>query len=79
MFNYPRQKVHSFEKYPNEELQFAIQERRGKPFADIRVFLIDSDGSKLSTNQGLFMPVEKLRDLKEGVERLIQAVESKSI
>jgi|GEM_PF-5242621 len=77
MFNYPRQKVFSFEKFPNEELQFAIQERRGKKLVEMRVFYIQEDGSKVSSNQGLFMPVEKLEDLKEGVDRLIQAVQSK--
>ena len=77
MFNYPRQKVFSFEKFPNEELQFAIQERRGKTFIEMRVFYIQEDGSKVSTNQGLFMSVDKLEDLKEGVNRLIQAVQAK--
>ena len=77
MFNYPRQKVFSFEKFPNEELQFAIQERRGKRFVEMRVFYVQEDGSKVSTTQGLFMSVDKLEDLKEGVDRLIQAVQSK--
>ncbi len=77
MFNYPRQKVFSFEKFPNEELQFAIQERRGKRFVEMRVFYVQEDGSKVSTTQGLFMSVDKLQDLKEGVDRLIQAVQSK--
>ena len=77
MFNYPRQKVFSFEKFPNEELQFAVQERRGKTFVEMRVFYVQEDGSKVSTSQALFMTVDKLPDLKEGVDRLIQAVESK--
>lgn len=80
MFNYyPKEKVFSFEKSPHEELQFAVSERKGKSFVDIRVYHIQEDGSKIGTHKGVFLPVEKLTDLKAGVERLIEATHPKAL
>ncbi len=74
MFNYyPKDKVYSFEKSPNEELQFAVSERKGKSFVDIRVYHIQEDGSKIGTHKGIFLGVEKLTDFKVGIEKLIEA------
>ena len=74
MFNYyPKNKVYGFEKSPNEELQFALSERKGKAYVDICVYHIQEDGSKIGTHKGVFIPVEKLPELRQGVDRLIQA------
>lgn len=74
MFNYyPKEKVFSLEKSPHEELQFALSERKGKTFIDIRVYHIQEDGSKIGTHKGIFLSLDKLPELKEGVDRLIEA------
>jgi len=78
MFNYyPKDKVYSFQKSLQEELQFAVSDRRGKTFVDIRAYHIQEDGSKIGTHKGIFIPADKLTDFKEGVEKLIDAVGSK--
>ncbi|MBI4970244.1 MAG: hypothetical protein HZC17_00170 [Candidatus Omnitrophica bacterium] len=74
MFNiYPKERVFGFEKSKSEELQFALSDRKGKMFVDIRVYYLDGDGSKIPTHKGVFVEIEKLPLLKEGIERLIEA------
>lgn len=74
MFNYyPKEKVYSFQKSPREEVQFALSERNGKTYVDIRAYHIQEDGSKIGTHKGLFIAMEKLPELKAGVDRLIEA------
>ena len=73
MFNYyPKDKVYSFQKSQQEELQFAVCDRKGKTFVDIRSYHIQEDGSKIGTHKGIFIPVERLPELKEGVDHLIE-------
>jgi hypothetical protein len=79
MFNYyPKDKVFSFEKSAKEEVQFAVSDRKGKPYVDMRVYHIQEDGSKIGTHKGIFVPAEKLADFKEGIERLIEATRPKA-
>ncbi len=74
MFNiYSKEKVFGFEKSKHEELRFALTERKGKTFVDIRVYQLDDDGTKIATHKGLFLEIEKLPQVKEGIERLIEA------
>lgn len=74
MFNiYPKERVFGFEKSKYEVLQFALSERKGKTFVDIRVYQLDGDGSKVATHKGIFLEVEKLPQIREGIERLIEA------
>ena len=78
MFNYyPRRKVFSLMKTPQEEIQFSVGERNGKPFVDVRSFQIQEDGSKVWTHKGIYLFLDKLPEFKEGVERLIEASQSK--
>jgi len=69
---YDKKKVHSFEKSKFEELQFAVKDYKGKPYADIQVYHVHEDGSKEATGKGLFIAVSKLHDFKQGIERLIE-------
>ena len=75
----PRKRIFGFQKSQDEEVNFMIGMRDGKPFVDIRIFHIQEDGFKLWTNKGMFLDAERLPDLKEGVDRLMQAVQSKKI
>ena len=78
MFNYyQKDKVFSFEKSPNEDVYFSLSERRGKTFADIRVYRKEDDGSKFETHKGIFLAFEKLVAMKEGIEKLIEAGQGK--
>lgn len=75
MFNYyPKEKVFSFQKSPNEDVWFALAERKGKLYLDLRVYHTQEDGSKIQTHKGIFLPVEKLEELKHGVDLTIDAV-----
>lgn len=79
MFNYyPRQKVFCFQKSPHEEVQFSVGERNGNLFADIRIFHVQEDGSRVWTQKGIYLFREKLPALKEGLERLLEAVQAKA-
>lgn len=74
MFNYyPKEKVYSFQKSHEEELQFAVSDRRGKTFVDIRAYHVQEDGSKIGTHKGIFIPADKLAEFKKGVDCLIEA------
>jgi len=75
---YPKDKVFSMEKSPKEELQFAICERKGGKFADVRVYFIQEDGSKVPTHKGLFINVELLPEVKKGLDRVIEAAHPKA-
>ena len=78
MFSYyPKEKVFSFEKSANEEVQGAISERKGKVFLDLRVYHIQEDGSKIGTHKGIFFSVDKLPELKAGIEKLIEATRNR--
>ncbi len=68
---YDKRKVHSFEKSKYEEVQFAVKDYKGKPYADIQVYHIHEDGSKEATGKGLFIAVTKLAEFKQGIERLM--------
>ena len=70
---YDKKKVFSFEKSKQEEVQFAVRNYKGKPYADIQIYHIAEDGSKEQTNKGFFISAAKLPEFKEGVERLIHA------
>lgn len=78
MYNYyEKNKVFSLQKSSDEEVHFSVAEKRGKVFLDIRIYHVHEDGSKTSTHKGIFFPVEKLHEFKEGVECLVEAVEKK--
>jgi hypothetical protein len=74
-----RKRIFGFQKSQDEEVNFMVALRDGKPFVDIRIFHIQEDGFKLWTNKGMFLDADRLSDLKEGVDRLIQSVQSKKI
>lgn len=76
-FYYNKEKIYGFGKSKNEDLQFALSDRRGKEFADIRVYRIQDDGSKMETHKGIFFEAEKLYEFRKGVDCLIEAYEKK--
>ena len=79
MFSYyPKDKVFSFEKSAHEEVQGAISDRKGKKFFDLRVYHIQEDGSKIGTHKGIFLAVEKLSDLKAGIEKVMELTRDKA-
>lgn len=70
---YDKKKVFSFEKSKHEEVQFALRNWKGKTYGDIQIYHIAEDGSREQTNRGFFISVSKLSELKQGIERLMEA------
>ena len=78
MYNYyAKNKVYSLQKSSDEEIHFSLAEKRGKCFADIRIYHVHEDGSKTSTHKGIFIGAEKLVDFREGIDSLIEAAQGK--
>ncbi len=75
---FPKNVVFCFQKSADEEIQFALSEKRGEPYVDIRVYYIQNETSKIATHKGIFVPVAKLGEIKEGIERLIDASKRES-
>ena len=75
MIHYEKRKVFSFPKSKHEEVQFAVRNWKGKPYASIQVYHIADDGARESTEKEFFIAAEKLPDFKEGIEQLISAIE----
>ena len=68
--------VHSFPNSNGEEIQIAIRKYQGKYYIDLRHWFQSREGEAGSlrpTKRGVFLPVERLPELKEGVDLLMQA------
>ncbi len=71
---YDKKKVFGFEKSKHEEVQFAVRNWKGKPYASIQVFHIAEDGSRESTDRDFFIAADKLPEFKQGIEKLIEVI-----
>jgi len=68
------QVVHSFPRGTGEEIQIAIRKYKGKYYIDLRLwYQAKNENDFRPTRKGLVVPLERLSDIKEGLERLSKA------
>ncbi len=68
--------VHSFPNTNGEEIQIAVRKYQGKHYVDLRHWFQSKEGDPESlrpTKRGVFLPVERLPELKTGVDLLMEA------
>ena len=68
--------IHSFPNTNGEEIQIAIRKYQGKYYVDLRHWFQSREGEAGSlrpTKRGVFLPLERLPELKQGVDLLAEA------
>lgn len=72
---YPKKKVFSFLKSKFEEVHFSVKTWKDRIFGEVRVFRIEEDGSKVATEKSIYVSQDKFQEMKEGIERMIEAAQ----
>jgi Transcriptional Coactivator p15 (PC4) len=70
--------VHLWKKNGREEVRASLDVFKGRPVADIRVYVADENGDLRPTKKGICVRVDDLPRLRESVESLIAAVEAEA-
>lgn len=68
--------IHSFPNTNGEEIQIAIRKYQGRYYVDLRHWFQSREGESGSlrpTKRGVFLPVERFPELKQGVDLLAEA------
>lgn len=70
-----RVEVFEFERNPTEKVVVSMSVFKGRQLADLRTYYESEEGEWRPTKKGVSIPVEKLPELKESVDKLIKIAE----
>lgn len=70
-----RVEVFEFERNPTEKVVVSMSVFKGRQLADLRTYYESEEDEWRPTKKGVSVPVEKLPELKEAVDKLIKLAE----
>lgn len=64
--------VFEFERNETEKVMVSMSKFRGNLLADLRIFFVNEDNEWRPTKKGVSIPADKLSELKEAVNKLVE-------